>query len=126
MRSNDIFLAIRECDTRALYSSPAFLANHLDILCEDGHTPLSLAIQLHANECAQILLDHGANPRCCDAWGNAPIVIAAAQQNYRVVQLLLSLGVDCLELDERGSSLTTIAAAFHDVNLKRIDRHHRI
>lgn len=118
MRSGDLFAFIRSGNLDAVRTIFSYEGRLLDCINADGHTPLTFAIQVLQNDCVALLLQSGADPRFTDAWGNAPIVIAAAQQNYLAVRLLLDAGVKKDEVDERGASLETTAHIFHDPQLR--------
>ena len=66
----------------------------LDIVCEFGYSPLTLAID-HLNlEATSLLLDAGANPDFCMYNGNCPIHKAAGWGKYNICKLLLEHKAD--------------------------------
>ena len=59
-----------------------------------GDTPLCAAIRLSEGDCAQALLDAGADPDLAGREGQPPIVLASLQRSAGGLQALLNAGVD--------------------------------
>ncbi|KAI5929485.1 putative ankyrin repeat domain-containing protein 19 [Manis javanica] len=91
-------------------------------------TPLIKAVQCQQEDCARILLDHGADPNVSDVYGNTalhyaacgervttvarllehtadieegftPLLLAVSQRNYKMTEYLLSEGADVHAVD---------------------------
>jgi len=64
--------------------------NILNTNNDDGHTPLTLAINHEKKEVINILLTHGADPNQRSGSGSLPLTIAAGKINHHdVLQLLI-------------------------------------
>ncbi|KAF6810220.1 hypothetical protein CMUS01_13508 [Colletotrichum musicola] len=56
------------------------------------HTPLGVAILYNNLACAELLLQHGANPNIPGEWGQRPLFFAHRNNSEGAVQLLIAYG----------------------------------
>ncbi len=77
-------------------------ASSLDIICEFGYSPLTLAIDQLNLEALSLLLDAGANPDFCMYKGKKPLHKAAGLGKYSFCKALLEHKADPDLPDKRG------------------------
>ena len=86
------------------------------IVDDYNHTPLILASFKDANETAQILLDHGADPDAREIKGRTPLHIAIARNNEGLFDLLIKYKAD---LNVRNSDgFTPLQLAIFDSKIR--------
>ncbi|KAK1973314.1 hypothetical protein LZ30DRAFT_775938 [Colletotrichum cereale] len=56
------------------------------------HTPLGVAILYNNLACAELLLQHGADPNIPGEWGQSPLFFANRNKSEEAVQLLIAYG----------------------------------
>lgn len=66
----------------------------LDIRTKEGETPLMAAIRGGKEECASILLEHGANPNFGNSNGWFPLHFATQKRMFNIMKLLIEKGAD--------------------------------
>ncbi|KAF8244875.1 ankyrin [Wilcoxina mikolae CBS 423.85] len=82
----------------------------LEIVDDDGNTPLSISLESGNIQCIQVLLAAGANPRPMD------IHLAAARGHSDVVTLLASRHGECLEIiDGKGNTPLSFAVKYRNL-----------
>eukprot|EP00958_Prasinococcus_capsulatus_P013986 scaffold1456_cov392-Prasinococcus_capsulatus_cf.AAC.5 len=79
-------------------------STEVDGVDEDGCTPLHLAVDSDAQECAKLLLQAGANINAQDNAGMTPLHYAGTCGHEDLFRFLISSGADNTLVDEDGSA----------------------
>lgn len=97
----DFHRAARDNDARGV---GAFLASGMsvDMLGEDGLTPLATACRAGAVDAARVLLDAEADGRGVGPRGRTPLMLAAEAGSAPLCRLLIERGADARVRDEEG------------------------
>jgi len=74
----------------------------MNILDDDGNTPLHIACLYGRPEIARLLLDAGADTEVHNRWGYTPLDWACLYQETDIVRLLLEHGADVNAQDDYG------------------------
>lgn len=83
---------------------------NLDIRTEEGETPLMAAIRGDKQECATVLLEHGANPNFGNSNGWFPLHFAVQKRMNNIIHLLIDKGADInLQDDIYGNTPVAVA-----------------
>lgn len=77
----------------------------------DGRTPLAVAMRWNYPDVAELLLAAEADPDLADNVENSPLFMAIKQENpLKMVELLVSKGVNLLAMDSDGNTALHVAA----------------
>ncbi|MCY3680802.1 MAG: ankyrin repeat domain-containing protein [Gemmatimonadetes bacterium] len=98
-----------------------FLKNKINVNQRDplGRTPLLFALLYDRTQCAEMLLDHGADFSLGDEQGKTPLMVAAERRNIENLKLLLHAGASVFAHDKQGLN------ALEYVTFGNINRHNQ-
>lgn len=74
-----------------------------------GQTPLHLAAECDAVECANVLLKHGADVNAEDDNFHSPLIVACASASMRAARVLIDAGATVSASDENQVRTATLA-----------------
>mmetsp|Transcript_15363 Transcript_15363/g.22603 ORF Transcript_15363/g.22603 Transcript_15363/m.22603 type:complete len:393 (-) Transcript_15363:100-1278(-) len=121
---NDISTLQSVLDNKSIVAGSNSIVNGTD---ESGQTPLHFAADGGCVECAQLLLDHGANPNAADKEGISVLQTAimglgmgevAADNSMKVIQMLIRKGADLDQEDDDGETPRSCALEIEDEKLR--------
>uniref|UniRef100_A0A1A9VK18 ANK_REP_REGION domain-containing protein n=1 Tax=Glossina austeni TaxID=7395 RepID=A0A1A9VK18_GLOAU len=102
--AQEVETLLQELLKRLLDDLPSIGAN-VNIVGEDGKTPLHLAVLLNKTEMVKILIDYSKNVNIVDEDGKTPLHLAAANDHKEVVEVLLKAeGINVNAVDEDGKT----------------------
>jgi ankyrin repeat protein len=96
------------------YQRVATAESRAKSLDRGGFTPLLYAARENCRECAEILIEHGADVNKPDPSGVPPLCIAMMNSNWDIAKSLVEAGADVNQWDMYG--LSPLAVAIGDMN----------
>jgi hypothetical protein len=87
----------------------------VDMVADQGMTPLSRAAMRSQDDIARILIQHGANVRWTDVYGNTPLYLAAQYGSPEIVRMLLAKGANPNVQTRLGHTVLDVAQSIRRV-----------
>ncbi len=84
----------------------------LNLVDQDSHSPLHMAVSTKHLEMVQLLLEQGANPNLRDQNQDTPLLLSLRAKDQAIAEALLNKGADAKIHDAKGLSTIALAQQF--------------
>lgn len=117
--SSDVHKMVKDGDREKLQQLYFKEGTNVDLLDEEGNSPLHIAIELGFDDIAKFLIDIGADTNIVNSAGVTPLFAASKNNNVQIVDLLLRNKADVDAKDEFGR--TPMFYAVSNENFKMME-----
>lgn len=92
----------------------------------DGWTPLFYSIYYNNHYAFELLLNHGADAAIADYAGRTPLMLAAIRGQLKLINILLSIGVNVRHTDDLGKNAIDFAEEYYQNECSSVLRKHMV